>query len=107
MLNKPSPCICCTRVKDPRDCENKNCQVWRRWFIARWEALREAAREKMEVAPEKVGVALDGKTYAAPHQVREYLHKDPCKECLCPKDLCRHPCSLKTNWLKAREDVML
>lgn len=107
MYNKPSPCLSCTRVKDPRDCENKNCQIWRRWFIARWEALRTAARQQMEVTPQKAGVSLNGQTYAAPHQVRAYLQKDPCDGCVCPQNLCSEPCKLKANWLAAREDVML
>lgn len=40
MSNK-SPCLTCTRVKDPRDCENKTCERWRRWFISWWEGVRE------------------------------------------------------------------
>lgn len=107
MEKKVSPCLSCTRVKDPRDCENKNCQLWRRWFIGRWEALRADARAGMEQPPEKVGVTLSGATYAAPHQVKAYLAADPCENCLCPKDLCRLPCRLKLNWQKAREDVLL
>ena len=35
-----SPCVTCTRVKDPENCENKSCQVWREWFIRRWEEIR-------------------------------------------------------------------
>lgn len=41
MANK-SPCLTCTTVKDPRTCGNKNCQVWREWFIRRWDAMRKA-----------------------------------------------------------------
>ena len=41
MANK-SPCLNCTRVKDPKNCENKNCPVWREWFIRRWEEMRKA-----------------------------------------------------------------
>lgn len=104
---KASPCLSCTRVADPRDCENKNCQLWRRWFIARWEALRACARADMEHRPEKVGVTVSGVTYAAPHQVKKYLTEDPCHSCICPADLCRLPCPLKLNWQKAREDVLL
>ena len=35
-----NPCLTCTIVKDPANCENKSCQVWRKWFIRRWEVLR-------------------------------------------------------------------
>ena len=34
------PCDTCTRVKDPKNCENKQCQVWRNWFLRKWEELR-------------------------------------------------------------------
>ena len=27
------PCIECTRVQNPSACENKNCNIWRRWFL--------------------------------------------------------------------------
>lgn len=104
---KVSPCMNCTRVADPRACENKKCQPWRNWFISRWESIRSCARQEMEQAPQKVGIMLDGQTYAAPHQVTKYLQEDPCKGCLCPKDLCRLPCRLKNNWNKAREEVLL
>lgn len=33
---KPSPCLTCTIVKNPYNCENKLCMPWRRWFLARW-----------------------------------------------------------------------
>lgn len=107
MLERPSPCLSCTRVKDPRDCENKNCQLWQRWFIARWEAMRKLVRDEMEEAPAPVGVHISGQTYAAPHQVQRYLQTDPCAECLCPRGLCSLPCRLKRNWLEARKDVLL
>lgn len=39
--NNPNPCCSCTRVRDPRNCENKHCTVWRKWFSERWEEIRE------------------------------------------------------------------
>ena len=33
------PCLTCTRVKNPKNCENKNCQEWREWFIKKWSEL--------------------------------------------------------------------
>lgn len=40
MANKnQSPCATCTRVKDPSDCENKNCKVWKEWFLRRWKEI--------------------------------------------------------------------
>lgn len=41
MENKnQSPCLTCTKVKDPSDCENKSCKAWKEWWLKRWEALR-------------------------------------------------------------------
>lgn len=37
---RKSPCLACTRVKDPEECENKQCKAWRDWFIRRWEEVR-------------------------------------------------------------------
>ena len=34
-----SPCEGCTRVADPGACENKNCKVWKVWFLRRWAAI--------------------------------------------------------------------
>lgn len=36
-MNKTqSPCLTCTRVKNPGSCENKTCRVWSEWFLTRW-----------------------------------------------------------------------
>lgn len=40
---KKSPCITCQRVMDPQDCENKNCQVWREWFLFKWNEIRKCS----------------------------------------------------------------
>ncbi len=37
--NVQSPCLTCTRVKNPGDCENKNCRVWSDWFLSRWSQI--------------------------------------------------------------------
>lgn len=37
---KKSPCLTCTRVKDPRNCENKTCKLWQEWFMQRWQAMQ-------------------------------------------------------------------
>ena len=39
MKVKQSPCATCTRVKDPKDCENKQCQTWQKWFLKRWKLI--------------------------------------------------------------------
>ena len=106
MERKLSPCSYCTRVPDPRDCENKACMLWRRWFIERWEQMRSSVRCRMDTfQPEPVGACVSGTHYAAPNQVERYLRTDPCEACLCPRDLCRTPCRLRRNWDQAREDV--
>lgn len=42
-----SPCLTCTRVKDPKNCENKSCKDWQAWYIGRWEAMRANLRTAM------------------------------------------------------------
>ena len=39
-MDNKSPCLTCTKVQDPKNCENKSCKEWREWFIKRWEKLR-------------------------------------------------------------------
>ncbi len=103
-----SPCLKCTRVANPRDCEDKDCKVWREWFTKQWDDMRVQTRLAREHLPmEKEGVNIGGVTYALPHRVHSYLDNDPCQTCLCPKDLCRLPCRAKRGWTKAREDVFL
>lgn len=104
----PSPCLSCTRVKDPRNCDNKLCQPWRQWFLRRWDMIHRYPREQMDKGQRKpVGVPLGGRHYAAPHQVEAYRNNDPCKTCLCPKDLCTTPCRHKRAWEQAKGDVFL
>ena len=103
-----SPCLRCNRVQDPRNCENKNCQVWRNWFVSRWDNLRLQTRLQREKQPtEMAGVNIGGIRYALPHRVHSYLDTDPCEKCLCPRDLCALPCKQKRNWLKVKEDVFI
>lgn len=45
---RPSPCVCCARVDDPEDCENKRCAVWRQWFLAQWGQTTRILREQAE-----------------------------------------------------------
>lgn len=33
------PCLTCTRVEDPHNCENKSCPEWRKWFLKKWSEL--------------------------------------------------------------------
>lgn len=73
-----SPCFTCTRVKNPQDCENKQCPPWRSWFLRRWEQLRQ------QFGAEKIPVPGE----------------DPCGSCLCPKELCVVPCAKSLAWEK-------
>lgn len=98
------PCLRCTRVRDPLECDNKNCRPWRQWFTERWDQLRREPRlrrEAMERQPE--GMVIGGQRYALPHRVHSYLDHDPCEGCLCPRDLCVIPCRIKRDWVTARE----
>ena len=103
-----SPCLRCSRVADPAACENKNCVQWRRWFTQKWDDMRLVPRIEAERRPKETeGVVIGGVRYALPHRVRGYLDKDPCRDCLCPRDLCALPCRVKRDWLKAWEDTMV
>ena len=33
------PCKNCTRVENPEECGNKNCVMWREWFLEQWERI--------------------------------------------------------------------
>ena len=91
------PCISCTRVTDPENWENKQCQVWQRWYIDTWKP-----RLSIESRPKEAeGMVIGGIRYALPHRVQGYLQKDPCEGCLCPRDLCVIPCRVKRDWLQA------
>jgi len=90
-----SPCVHCTRVQNPGECENKSCSDWRQWFICRWDAMRREPRQIRDQDGEILGVAVGGNRYAAPHQVRKYLRQDPCEGCLIPRDLCAIPCRIR------------
>lgn len=39
MKKEASPCLTCSRVKDPGNCENKCCRVWGEWFLRQWEMI--------------------------------------------------------------------
>ena len=94
-----SPCLTCTRVRDPQNCESKVCKEWRAWFIARWEAMRANVAKSIHHAPvEEHGVPLGGRRYASPHRVQAFIKNDPCKTCYCPKDMCTRPCLLRLAW---------
>lgn len=40
MGNHKYPCTHCNWVKYPDQCQNKNCEAWKRWFLYHWEAVR-------------------------------------------------------------------
>lgn len=102
-----SPCLTCKRVRDPQACENKGCKDWQAWFIGRWEAMRKNVREQMNcVSIEEIGIPLGGERYAVPHRMEEYLSQDPCQRCLCPKDVCHHPCPAKQAWIDKKSGVI-
>lgn len=67
MMNTPSPCLLCTRVADPKNCENKQCVLWRNWFTAKWNHTRKLFDRK-------------------PTQ------PDPCLDCPWNGPLCTTPC---------------
>lgn len=57
----PSPCITCTRVANPLDCENKQCKLWQKWFLARWALIHAYPRKAMDKDDRKpAGVSVGG-----------------------------------------------
>lgn len=100
-----SPCLGCTRVENPEECENKKCKPWQAWFLGRWELIHQYSRRQMDNSvPQPAGVPLGGRHYALPHQVEAYLGADPCEDCQCPKDLCTSPCRVRRAWKEARKE---
>ncbi len=103
----PSPCLTCTRVPYPEECENKNCRPWRQWFTDQWEMIRAYPYyQKENGKAESVGVSVGGNRYAHPLQVQAYLKEDPCRKCSCPKNLCTGPCRIRRAWKKANKEVL-
>ena len=101
-----SPCLHCTRVRDPENCENKLCKDWQAWFFDRWESMREQVRKEMEQCHSReLGIPLDGEYYAHPHRIQEYLDNDPCDRCACPRDVCHTPCPAKIAWSEKVNEV--
>ena len=98
--SKLSPCLTCSRVRDPINCENKLCKDWQAWFIERWETMRAAvfAEVRQKKAVEHGAISVGGYQYSHPDHVKAYLRKDPCRECICPKDLCVTPCAVRKAW---------
>ena len=41
MNGELSPCTYCCRVADPKNCDNKKCVPWQKWFMKRWEQTRQ------------------------------------------------------------------
>ena len=37
---KESPCTHSCRVPHGSKCDNKDCALWRKWFLDRWQRLR-------------------------------------------------------------------
>ena len=47
VTREDSPCLTCTRVKDPKNCENKTCKPWQAWFLAWWKGMQSNVRSQM------------------------------------------------------------
>lgn len=104
-LGTASPCLTCTRVKNPGDCENKNCKVWQKWFLARWELLRRGAGQGAAPRQKIEGVSIGGRTYCHPDQIRKHLQEDPCESCKYPRELCSGPCRMRRTWEETKGDI--
>lgn len=105
-MTQISPCTYCSRVPDPRQCDNKKCVPWQKWFLAKWEETRKQFSVPYRKAvPAEGGIPLGGHRYPHPHRVREYRENGPCPACKLPKELCTAPCPAQEAWLKGKEKV--
>lgn len=101
-----NPCALCTQVKDPENCENKNCKVWQKWFLSRWELIRGYPRQAMDQTPLKpVGISLGGHIYCHPSQRIDYIKNNPCDACKCPRELCTGPCRVRRVWEEVKGEI--
>lgn len=99
-----SPCLCCQRVRDPQNCENKLCKEWQAWFIDRWESMRRAIKDKVQgKGIQGEAISVGGTKYHHPERVREFLKLDPCLRCPWRDGLCPNPCDTRKVWLEAKE----
>lgn len=104
----PPPCRNCYQVADPVACENKDCKLWRAWFIAHWNELRKRAQKLVEMEAERSqGIPLGGRHYYHPDYLKRYFEKDPCKVCYLAQCRCEEPCGLRRNWENAKEEAGL
>ena len=44
---KECPCLHCRKVAEPEKCDNKDCALWRHWFIEHWDELRLSVAQVM------------------------------------------------------------
>ena len=105
--SRERPCLECTRVVNPANCENKQCKEWQNWFIARWDAMR--ASLYASAAPltvERDAITVGGYKYSHPDYVRKFLKDKPCLTCNCPADLCKEPCTLLVVWEAMKEKAV-
>ena len=104
MNRELSPCTYCCRVADPKNCDNKKCVPWQKWFVKRWEQTRQMFRTPLEKATTRpAGIPLGGHRYVHPHRVRAYQQNGPCGQCKLPADLCHTPCPAKRHWEAEKE----
>lgn len=90
-MNQPdytrSPCVGCTRTKDPAKCENKKCGTWQIWFIRSWNRIRELPWAEMDT------------------RKQERIVQDPCVSCHVEEKPCRKPCRDRRVWLRKIQEV--
>lgn len=76
MQRKESPCLRCRKVADPEKCDNKECPLWRHWFMERWDQMREEYAKLLQIP----------------------ATEDPCKRCPLPAEYCLEPCRGRREW---------
>lgn len=102
-----SPCLTCTRVKNPSNCENKLCNDWQNWFIERWDEMRASIySEAMPLVVDRSAIMVGGYKYSHPDYVRRFLQHKPCLNCDCPAELCKEPCAMLVVWEAMKEKAV-
>lgn len=61
-----SPCLTCTRVHDPEECNDKSCGRWRAWWLAKWEQIHRPTTA--DIGPR---MAEEVKRVCAMHNMRQ------------------------------------
>lgn len=52
-MENVSPCRSCVRCSEPYNCGNKNCEDWRKWFLAQWARIHAFGKKHLPIDREE------------------------------------------------------